>query len=341
MDAPHSAETTPVVSVIVPVYKTEKYLAECIESILAQTFEDFEMILVDDGSPDNSGKICDDYAARDSRIRVFHKPNGGVTSARRLGVECSRAEWITFVDSDDKLFPNALRDLLEAANSHPDADLVEGKDIRDALPKNTGKLRAEVVASDLEYAVELASYTETVFNPGPYAKIIRRNLFPSAKALDIPAEIRHGEDFLMCLRLASEIKQAVKIFTPVYFYRRTPGSVCATFVFSTLYCEMFVRETENSIPEGITGKFCLAWEHIARRFFIVAFLFTSDWEENSQTDYWRKVKKHLQKNFSAFSVGTKACLFFVDKPCQWATRRLLRQLLQLSLWINKTFKQIL
>lgn len=91
----------PKVSVIVPVYKVEKYLPECIESILAQTFKDFELILVDDGSPDNSGKICDDYAARDSRIRVFHKKNGGVSSARNLGLDNALGEWIAFVDSDD------------------------------------------------------------------------------------------------------------------------------------------------------------------------------------------------------------------------------------------------
>lgn len=108
----HVSAGTPKISVIVPVYKVEKYLAECIESVLAQTFRDFELILVDDGSPDDCGKICDDYAARDSRVRVFHKENGGVTSARRLGVERSRADWITFVDADDIIFPNALADLL-------------------------------------------------------------------------------------------------------------------------------------------------------------------------------------------------------------------------------------
>jgi len=92
---------SPKVSVIVPVYKVEKYLPECIGSILAQTFTDFELILADDGSPDNSGKICDDYAARDFRIRVFHKENGGVSSARNLGIDNARGEWIAFVDSDD------------------------------------------------------------------------------------------------------------------------------------------------------------------------------------------------------------------------------------------------
>lgn len=76
----------PLISVIVPVYNTEKYLHRCIDSILAQTFTDFELLLIDDGSKDNSGKICDEYAAKDSRVRVFHKENGGASSARYMGL---------------------------------------------------------------------------------------------------------------------------------------------------------------------------------------------------------------------------------------------------------------
>ena len=77
----------PKISIIVPVYKVERYLPHCIDSILAQTFTDFELLLIDDGSPDNSGKICDEYAAKDTRIRVFHKDNGGVSSARNFGLD--------------------------------------------------------------------------------------------------------------------------------------------------------------------------------------------------------------------------------------------------------------
>lgn len=114
-------EKTPKVSVIVPVYKVEKYLPECIESILAQTFTDFELILVDDGSPDNSGKICDDYAAHDSRIRVFHKENGGVSSARNLGIRHARADYIAFLDSDDWWKPEFLEKMFALSQEYPQA----------------------------------------------------------------------------------------------------------------------------------------------------------------------------------------------------------------------------
>lgn len=90
-----------MISVIVPVYKVEKELRRCVDSILAQNYTDFELLLIDDGSPDNCGAICDEYAARDTRVRVFHKENGGVSSARNLGIEKACGEYVTFCDSDD------------------------------------------------------------------------------------------------------------------------------------------------------------------------------------------------------------------------------------------------
>ena len=99
----------PKISVIVPVYNAEKYLHRCIDSILAQTFTDFEMLLIDDGSTDKSGDICDEYAKKDKRIRVFHKENGGVSSARNVGLDNAIGEWICFVDSDDDICSNYIQ----------------------------------------------------------------------------------------------------------------------------------------------------------------------------------------------------------------------------------------
>lgn len=98
----------PKISVIVPVYRVEKYLAECVDSILAQTYADFELILVDDGSPDNCGAICDAYADKDSRIRVIHQENQGLSGARNSGIDVAQGEYITFIDSDDLVSTNYL-----------------------------------------------------------------------------------------------------------------------------------------------------------------------------------------------------------------------------------------
>lgn len=112
-------------SIIVPVYKVEKYLHECVESILNQDFKDFELILVDDGSPDECGNLCDEYATRDRRVWVVHKSNGGLSSARNAGLDIATGEYIAFVDADDYVAPNYYSLAMQAFQQEPDLDMVE------------------------------------------------------------------------------------------------------------------------------------------------------------------------------------------------------------------------
>lgn len=113
--------TQPKISIIVPVYNSEKYLCGCIDSILSQSFRDFELILVDDGSRDSSQRICDDYAQKDSRVKVIHKENGGVSSARNAGLSAVRGGYLAFIDADDYVVPEYLYRLINEAE---DADMV-------------------------------------------------------------------------------------------------------------------------------------------------------------------------------------------------------------------------
>lgn len=106
-----------LISIIVPVYNVRKYLHRCVDSILAQTYKNIEVLLIDDGSPDNSGEICDEYAEKDPRVRVFHKPNGGVSSARNLGLKEAKGQYIGFVDSDDYILPKMYENLLDLIQS--------------------------------------------------------------------------------------------------------------------------------------------------------------------------------------------------------------------------------
>ena len=129
-----------LVSVIVPVYRAEKYLERCILSIVGQTFRNIEIILVDDGSTDSSGSICDEYAARDNRIRVIHKSNGGLSDARNAGLEICRGEYIGFVDSDDYIELDMYEVLYKFAIVHrldvcmcSSADVIDGKVINSSL----------------------------------------------------------------------------------------------------------------------------------------------------------------------------------------------------------------
>ncbi len=115
-----------IISIIVPVYNVEDYISECIDSILTQTFSDWELILVDDGSTDSSGKICDEYALKDSRIKVIHKNNGGLSSARNAGLDIAKGEYITFIDSDDVIIgEDVFENIINCFVEDPEIDIVQ------------------------------------------------------------------------------------------------------------------------------------------------------------------------------------------------------------------------
>lgn len=145
----------PIVSVIVPVYKVEKYIKKCVNSIVNQTHKDLEIILVDDGSPDKSGAICDRLAKKDSRIRVIHKENGGVSSARNAGIEAAKGEYICFVDSDDWLPENAIELLINKLRED-NSDFCVGE--------------ADCVA--IRYNSKLEKLTNMCFNEENFHKVV-------------------------------------------------------------------------------------------------------------------------------------------------------------------------
>ena len=107
-----------MISVIVPIYKVEKYLRHCVDSILNQSYTDFELLLIDDGSPDGCPQICDEYAGRDDRVRVFHKPNGGLSDARNYGLDRMKGDYVSFIDSDDYVGPDYLKILMDLIHEH-------------------------------------------------------------------------------------------------------------------------------------------------------------------------------------------------------------------------------
>jgi len=123
----------PVISVVIPVYKVEAYLARCVDSVLSQTIQNLQIILVDDGSPDNCPRICDDYARQDPRIQVIHKENGGLASARNAGMAAATGKWLFFLDSDDWLEPKGLESLLTIGEEYG-VDFVRYRAIRSGWP---------------------------------------------------------------------------------------------------------------------------------------------------------------------------------------------------------------
>lgn len=180
--------STPAVSIIVPVYNTEKFLRRCIDSILAQTYTDFELLLIDDGSKDSSGTICDEYAEKDTRVRVFHKANGGVSSARNVGLDNARGEWVTFVDSDDYIEENFLKSF----DGNLDADLVVGNMViceDGKLPRNIKVGILPGIYSHIQSALKGNLNSSAFF--APWGKLFRKE---SVADLRFNTKMRIGED---------------------------------------------------------------------------------------------------------------------------------------------------
>ena len=221
----------PKLSVIVPVYNTEKYLRECIGSILAQTFPDFELILVDDGSTDGSGAICDEYAGKDQRIQVIHQENGGVTKARKVGAAISNGEYVTYVDSDDWLDPDCYDNMM----SHIEKNCADIGIFTIVAEKNQPEVICSCIAPGFyeKEALLTSVYPRMLFDysvnrSGIIAtlciKIIRQEILLKAIAA-VPDSLDYGEDAVsgyLCLLNASSVYICNQ---PFYHYRDNPTSV--------------------------------------------------------------------------------------------------------------------
>lgn len=203
----------PKISVIVPVYNTEKYLHRCVDSILSQTFIDFELLLINDGSTDKSGEICDEYARRDSRIRVFHKDNGGVSTARNLGLDEAQGEWICFVDSDDE-----IRNLKALLSCNLTSDMILFSLIMD---HNDGRTYSDPLLSLPETLDTKENYIKTYLHFHVFssvcAKLIRRSVL---KNLRFDSTIKFGEDALFNLKLMKIVDKITICNEIVYVYNR-------------------------------------------------------------------------------------------------------------------------
>lgn len=165
----------PEISVIVPVYKVEKYLKRCVDSILGQTFENIEIILVDDGSPDNCGEMCDQYARQDERVQVIHKENGGLSSARNVGIEQAKGEYIAFIDSDDWLDADMLEILYDAVKKH-NAQIAEcsfRSVYNDRIEEETSCSGAYIVGTNIDALEGILDWNH--FKPVAWNKIYHRS----------------------------------------------------------------------------------------------------------------------------------------------------------------------
>ena len=202
-----------MISVIVPVYKVEKYLHRCVDSILSQSFTDFKLILVDDGSPDDCGKICDDYAKKDNRISVIHKENGGLSSARNAGLDWvfanSKSEYVTFIDSDDWVDTDYLRALLNGIkNTASSVSACKFQEVSDDNCEKSFELNT------LIYSGERFCVEQWVYSNAAWAKLIPTSCFEN---LRFPEGKIHEDAFVM-YKILLPCKQLIFIDAPLYCY---------------------------------------------------------------------------------------------------------------------------
>lgn len=211
-----------VISVIVPIYGVEKYLEECIESIIRQTYANLEIILVDDGSPDQCGAICDRYAKTDNRITVVHKKNGGAAAARNTGLRIAAGEFIAFVDGDDYLEPDAYQKLVKALVDN-DADIVQGK-MRVVYANGTDVLDSDNEEFCCSAAAYLIRFLEDWTCPLCPEKLFRRHVLS-----DVFFEEGHCiDDEFFTYRAVMNAGRIVCIPAVVYNYRQRASSVMNT-----------------------------------------------------------------------------------------------------------------
>ncbi len=247
-----TAATEPKISIIVPIYKVERYLHECLDSILAQTFSDWECILVDDGSPDGCPKICDEYAARDPRFRVIHRKNGGLSAARNSGLREARGEYIGFVDSDDWIAPQMFERLYRLITEYG-TDMAQIEYWKEYIGYSNPKRPVnDVMVLDRKEIVRGIVCNNRIAN-SMWNKLFRRRVinteFPEGKVFEDAAVLNHW---------VRDIRSAVLAPDTLYHYRIRKSSILNTEFSRQLdcfeaYCER-EREMRSLEPDALSEE---------------------------------------------------------------------------------------
>ena len=261
----------PCVSIIVPVYNAEASLRRCVESVLNQEFTDFELILANDGSRDGSGGICDAFAAADSRVRVIHKENTGVSDTRNQAISQARGRYLQFLDSDDWITPNATKLLVRAAESRG-CDMVVADFYRVVGERvsHKGDIDEDTVLTREEYAAHMMENPADFYYGVLWNKLYRRELV-EAHHLRMDPDISWCEDFMFNLEYIRHAQTFFALQVPVYYYVRTKGSLAsqALSISKTVRMKLTVFEYYNQFYKAVLDE----EEYEKSRLKVYRFLF--------------------------------------------------------------------
>ena len=318
-----------LIGVIVPVYKAEKYIAECIESILEQTYTNFRLILVDDGTPDGAGKICDEYGGKDSRITVIHQQNAGVTRARARGVEEAKdCEFITFVDSDDTLTTDALERMHQRMENGTGIVMCNNY-----LANGTDTRFYEIPREQTRVETSFFIKRKIWLNGGaPWGKLFRRELFDGS-TFDIPRHIICGEDVIMNIRIAFNSKTPIEIIhKPLYNYRIHTQSVFNNFERTAEYENFFWAEVLRAIPVEHIPEFIN--DHICIRLVI-----WKKYNDKIKSPAWAGTLFHAQ--LISDIVNFNYPISFFDRQLLLKTNPVARVIIKLAQKVSKPFMKLI
>lgn len=234
----------PKISIIVPIYNAEKTLHRCIDSILSQDYTDFELLLIDDGSKDASGKICDIYAENDERIRVIHKENSGVSDSRNMALDEAKGEYLQFLDSDDWITQNATRLLVESAEkNHCDMVIADFYRVIGERLSHKGSIDEEGVLSKEEFANLMMENPADFYYGVLWNKLYKREIIEKYN-FRMDSKISWCEDFMFNLEYIRFCERIFVLQVPIYYYVKTKGSLVSQgmSITKTIKTKMMVFE---------------------------------------------------------------------------------------------------
>ena len=242
-----SMDNKPLVSIVVPIYNVEEYLEDCINSIIFQTYKNIEIILVDDGSKDSSGVICDKYAKLDARVKGVHKLNGGLSSARNAGIDVATGKYLTFVDSDDMIAPESIMNLSLALLSL-NCKIVKMNMTSDFGQLNTYESKDSKVYTASEYLKRICTYSGSV---SFCDKLFDKSVFNSYKFKE---GVLNEDLLLLCTLLLEKQYRIAEIEYTGYFYRQRNASITTkkfgkSIQDSVINCEHLVDLSISKMPE--------------------------------------------------------------------------------------------
>lgn len=233
-----------MVSIIIPVYNVQDYLARCVDSVLTQTYTDLEIILVDDGSIDISGDICDEYALHDARVRVIHKENGGLSDARNAGLDVARGNYVAFIDADDYVHPSFVELLLKTINETGAQIAVSTwQELKDGdKPRKVKTKRPRCTILTQEEAISSVFYQKK-FNHSACSRIFETQLFNN---LRFPEGMLY-EDLAIIYPLLCKVEKVALINTPMYYYMHRQGSIITTMSLRRTHVLDHIERIEDQV----------------------------------------------------------------------------------------------